>query len=218
MGPATPVSLFGVFARIGGTAFGGGTATLVAIRGACVEDRHWLSEEEYLDSFVLSRLTPGINILAQVILIGMRTAGPAGAVAGIVGLMLPAVGVTAAMCVGYHSVAGASWAHGPLVGLAAAVAGFTVSFVLQLGRGVIRRSRRWLDLPVALGMGVAVTSGVHPLVVLGGGLAAGLLLPAWFTPDPGSAAGTDPEADPGDPGAGPEADPGDPGSGPDVGP
>jgi hypothetical protein len=50
--------------KIGATAFGGGSATTVAMRRSALR-RGWLTEDDFLDTVVLSRLTPGITILAQ---------------------------------------------------------------------------------------------------------------------------------------------------------
>jgi len=72
--------------RIGATAFGGGSATIVAMRQLSLRKR-WLSEEEFLETVVLSRVTPGITILAQVILIGKAIDGIRGAVAGLIGML-----------------------------------------------------------------------------------------------------------------------------------
>ena len=66
--------------RIGATAFGGGSATIVAMRQLALR-KSWMTEEEFLETVVLSRVTPGITILAQVILIGKRVDGARGAVA-----------------------------------------------------------------------------------------------------------------------------------------
>ncbi|HEV7627746.1 MAG TPA: chromate transporter, partial [Streptomyces sp.] len=63
-----PAVLLG-FARIGSTSFGGGSATTMAMRTLTLK-QGWLTESEFLDTVVLSRLTPGITILAQALLIG----------------------------------------------------------------------------------------------------------------------------------------------------
>src|ERR1700759_783177 len=84
------------FARIGATSFGGGSATIVAMPQLSL-NRGWLTEEEFPDTVVLSRLTPGITILAQAILIGRAVAGVRGLVAALLGMMLPAVVITVAL-------------------------------------------------------------------------------------------------------------------------
>ena len=74
--------------HIGATAFGGGSATIVAMRQLALR-RQWLTEEEFLDTVVLSRVTPGITILAQVILIGKKVDGWRGILARLAGMLLP---------------------------------------------------------------------------------------------------------------------------------
>lgn len=78
-----------VFVKIGSTAFGGGSATIAAMRQACLR-YGWMTEPQFLDIVILSRLTPGISILAQTLLIGRSVAGVAGMFAALAGLLTPA--------------------------------------------------------------------------------------------------------------------------------
>jgi chromate transporter len=127
--------------KIGATAFGGGSATTVALRRSALR-REWLTEAEFLDSVVLSRLTPGITILAQVILIGKRVCGWRGIVAGLIGMLLPAVVITVALAEAYKSVSGVAGAATPLRCLAGVAAGFAVALCLQLLRDTLRQAHR----------------------------------------------------------------------------
>jgi chromate transporter len=177
------VVLFWEMARIGATAFGGGSATIVALRQVSLR-RGWLTENGFLDTVVLSRVTPGITILAQVILIGRAVAGTLGVAAAVVGLLLPSIAITTALAVLYRAVSGESWAARPLEMVASVAAGFAVSLAIQLLRDTLPRGgpRRGLVRDVVLftaylAIGLLVSL---PEVLLVASLVAGLLLPRLF--------------------------------------
>ncbi|HXZ08323.1 MAG TPA: chromate transporter, partial [Paraburkholderia sp.] len=60
--PATPTALqlFLIFSRIGLTSFGGGLSGWFLRE--FVHDRHWLSEDEFLNGLALSQALPGVNV------------------------------------------------------------------------------------------------------------------------------------------------------------
>lgn len=151
----------------------------MAIRRLTVE-RGWLTEQQFLDSMVLSRLTPGITILAQVMLIGKRVCGVRGLVAATVGLMLPAVVITVALARLYDLVHAAPAAATPLRYVAAVAAGFAVAMALTLLRDVLTRGHVWPGLLAVLGYtGLSLITN-NPLAVLLVALAIGSAVPGLF--------------------------------------
>ena len=171
--------MFGAFLKIGATAFGGGSATTAAIRQTCLS-RGWLTEDEFLDTIVLSRVTPGITILAQTLLIGWRVCGARGAAGAAFGLLLPAIVITIALSETYVLVSGSSLAVMPLLCVAGIASGFAVAVALQLLRDTLRRSHRVLGpLMFLVYLGLSVLVG-NPVIVLVIAIAAGLLVPALF--------------------------------------
>src|SRR5579871_6731430 len=86
---ASPVAIGAAFGRVSILSFGGGSATQLLMRNELVWRQQWLSEEEFVRLWQLSKLSLGSNIIGQAILDGQRLAGWAGAVAAVAGLMLP---------------------------------------------------------------------------------------------------------------------------------
>jgi chromate transporter len=171
--------LFLEMARIGATSFGGGAATVLALRRLCLR-RNWMTERDFADTVVLSRLTPGISILAQVLLIGRRVAGVRGAVAATAGMLLPALVITIALAKGYTAIRSAPAARMPLQLVSACAAGFAVAMAAQLLRDSIGGRRRWLPMgwfAVYLAFTLAVP---NPLILLGLAVAVGVVVPAAF--------------------------------------
>jgi chromate transporter len=167
------------FARIGATSFGGGSATTVAMREMVLR-RGWLDENQFLDTMVLSRLTPGITILAQALLIGRVVAGIRGLVAALVGLMLPAVVITVTLAEVYHVVSGLSGAATPLRAVAGMAAGFAVALAVQLLRDTLKRTHV-LSGPILFAgyLGLAFLID-NPLILLVIAIAAGIAFPSLF--------------------------------------
>ncbi|HVV23945.1 MAG TPA: chromate transporter [Pseudonocardiaceae bacterium] len=173
------LAVFLGFARIGATSFGGGSATIVAMRQLSLR-RGWLTEEEFLDTVVLSRLTPGITILAQAILIGRAVAGVRGLVAAVLGMMLPAVVITVALAAVYDTVSTLHGAATPLRAVAGMAAGFAVALAVQLLRDTMVRSHR-IRGPLMFGayLGLALLID-NPVVVLVAAILAGVAVPWLF--------------------------------------
>ncbi len=167
------------FARIGATSFGGGSATTVAMRELALT-RRWLTEDEFLDTMVLARLTPGISILAQALLIGRQVAGIRGLVAAIVGLMLPAVVITVFLAGAYHEVSTLPAAATPLRAVAGMAAGFAVALAVQLLRDTLKRthaSRGPLLFAAYLGLAFLID---NPVIILLTAIVAGAAFPSVF--------------------------------------
>lgn len=173
------VAVFGCFLLIGATSFGGGSATIVAMRQAVVS-RGWLSEQEFLDTIVLSRLTPGITILAQVLLIGKKVCGLRGMTCGALGMLAPAITITLLLARLYDAVSRSPLATSPLRCVAAVAAGFAVALALALLRDTLARAGRIRGPLMFVGYLILDLLIGNPLLVLLAAIAAGLVLPALF--------------------------------------
>ena len=174
--------------RIGATAFGGGSATIVAMRQLSLR-KHWLTEEEFLETVVLSRVTPGITILAQVILIGKAVDGIRGTVAGLIGMLLPSVTITILLARLYVALQDKPWSTHPLEMVAAMAAGFAVALALLLLKDTLVVDRHWrgpAGFLAYVGLGAVLP---NPVLILGAAVIAGLVAPRLFVAkDDGGAA------------------------------
>lgn len=89
VGPASPLPLFVVFAKIGSVVFGSGYVLLAFLRADLVTRLHWLTSAQLLDAVAVGQFTPG-PVFTTATFIGYVLAGPAGAVAATLGIFLPA--------------------------------------------------------------------------------------------------------------------------------
>jgi chromate transporter len=135
----TPQQLFLAFAQIALSGFGG---VLVWTRRLIVQQRQWLTAEEFIELFAVCNVLPGGNIVNFSIVYGARAAGPLGSLAAVLGLMTPPfvlVLIAGTLYARYGEMPGL---RGALAGLAAAAAGLIISTVVQLAEPMIKSRPR----------------------------------------------------------------------------
>ena len=152
---------------IGATSFGGGLNAYV--RKVFVQRRGWVSEEEFLEAMEVSRALPGPNVINLVVMLTRTLRGPAGALMGFSGLVLPAIVANALLVMLLLARE-----HGPaltavLAGFGAAGAGLSVANAVEMGRLHIR----WLPDIVLTAVATVTTIALKPpllviLLVFGG--------------------------------------------------
>jgi chromate transporter len=87
LGTSLP-SLFLFFASAGLVVFGSGLAIVPFLHGGVVLERHWLTEQQFLDAVAVSLLTPG-PVVITVAFIGSLVAGSIGGIVAAAGVFLP---------------------------------------------------------------------------------------------------------------------------------
>jgi chromate transporter len=81
--PST-AELFLRFSQVGASGFGG---VMPWARRMLVEERSWLSDEEFSEALSLCQILPGPNIVNMAVYVGTRFRGARGALASFMGLM-----------------------------------------------------------------------------------------------------------------------------------
>lgn len=83
------VELFLTFAKIGAFTFGGGYAMIALLDHTCVEQKKWLTAEEFSNLTVIAESTPGPIAINCSTYTGFKKAGFGGAVVSTLGMILP---------------------------------------------------------------------------------------------------------------------------------
>ena len=179
--PPTLVALFLVFGKIGLFSFGGGSTTLVLMEQEVVRRQQWLTSREFLLSMALSRMWPGVHLLAQSVLIGHQLRGLAGGLTCLVGMMVPATAVTILFTAFFVVLRESPLGAGAIGGLLPATAGLAFGVAYRFGRAeVAGERRREAAIIVALAVGSFVLMGLlgvsSVVTVLGAGVVAIVLL------------------------------------------
>ena len=127
--------------RIGCIGFGGPPAHITLLRRLCVEQRRWLSAEEFEDGVATTNLLPGPASTQLAIFCAWRLAGPAGAIVGGACFILPGLAVILALAVLFLAAHPPSWVAGAAGGAGAAVPAVATAAAMSLMPASWRRAR-----------------------------------------------------------------------------
>lgn len=127
--PPSVATLFRSFLFIGLTGFGG---VLPMARHMVIEQRRWLSEEEFTELLSLCQFLPGGNIINLSVAIGMHFRGVRGALAAMVGLIAAPSLVVIGLGVLYERYQSDPHVRHLVAGIAAAAAGMLIATALKM--------------------------------------------------------------------------------------
>jgi len=133
--PPSIVDLFLAFAGLSLSGFGG---VLAWARRMLVENKRWMTAEEFNHLLALCQFLPGPNIVNFCAVFGVRARGVPGALACLTGLLGPSVVLMIAAGTLYRRFGALPKLHGVLSGLAAAAAGMIMATVVKLAEPLFR--------------------------------------------------------------------------------
>ena len=150
------------------TSFGGGISGWLLRE--FVQDRDWISEEDFLNGLAISQALPGINVKNMAIWIGHRLFGWRGAAVSVAGIVVP----PAIIIIVLGAVIGALIFHPVTQVLVAGAAAAATGLSLSMGVLTAQRVRREA-IPLLLMAATFVAVGVLRLslvwvVLVGGGV------------------------------------------------
>ena len=164
--------LFFIFFKIGMQSFGGGAATFVLIHEACLK-YGWKTEDEFLETYVVSQVAPGVNLIKLTVLLGMKLRGWGGLLAATAGLVLPTSLITILLTSGYTLIKEQPVVQAAMRGILPATIGLTFYISVSLGIPIFKKARRsgwtYLLFIVLLLIGVVfmiIFTEVSPVIVL----------------------------------------------------
>ena len=85
------LELFLVFTKCSAVTFGGGYAVLPILQREIVEDRHWATEDDLMDYYAISQVTPGMIAVNVATFIGLKLKGFWGGVFATLGTIFPSM-------------------------------------------------------------------------------------------------------------------------------
>src|SRR3979409_2354116 len=121
--PPTLLELWVAFALIALCGFGG---VLAWSRRMLVEERRWMTPEEFNDAYALCQFLPGPNVVNLSVVFGRRIRGPIGSAVALVGLIGPPFVIVTLISVVYGWFGEIGALRRMLMGVAAAAAGLVL--------------------------------------------------------------------------------------------
>lgn len=118
--------------------FGGGYVIVPLMKKKFVQDLKWIDEREMLDLIAIAQSSPGVIAVNTSMLIGYRMAGFLGAMATILGTVLPPLIIISVISVFYGFIKDNAIIGALLKGMQAGVAAVIIDVVLNMGRTVVK--------------------------------------------------------------------------------
>ncbi|HEY6229885.1 MAG TPA: chromate transporter [Pyrinomonadaceae bacterium] len=161
--------LFLSFLKIGTVGFGGGLAVIAHIRTLAVQQRRWLTEQEFASGFALGQTLPGTSAGNVATYVGLRLRGWRGAGVAIAGFILPSMLMMIVLAILYRHLRYLPDTDRLFHGLNAAVVALIIVTAWRMGRNTLIKPWQWL-LAVLACIWVAFFSATVIEVVLAAGL------------------------------------------------
>ena len=178
------------FLRLGALGFGGPVALANAMRRDLVEERAWLTAEEYEDGLALAAACPGPLAYQLAVYCGYIRRGVAGGLAVAVAFALAPFLLVLAVAALYQRFAATWQLRALFYGIAPAVVALIVRACWNLGRKTLRTDvRAWLFFTIACAVTVIVEREIAWMFII-----AGLLGALVFGERAGEGAGAPPSS------------------------
>ena len=163
----TPPSFRQLFLAFSGMAIMGFGGVLPWARRMLVEQRGWMTPEDFAEALSLCQFLPGGNVINLGILVGRRFAGVAGAVAAVAGMMAAPIFVVLGLGALYLRYGHITEVAGALDGMTAAAAGLILAMAGKMAAPLFRRGAAVPLLIAALAFtGVGVLTWSLPVVLI----------------------------------------------------
>ena len=168
--------LFRAFAVVSISGFGG---ALPWARRMIVEQKHWMTADEFNEAFALSQFLPGPNVVNFSVVFGSRFAGAPGAAVALAGLMGPPLIIVMVLAVLYARFGDIETLSRILAGITAAATGLLIAVVAKMAAPLFRKRWDWAPMiAIAAFIGVAIMQ--WPLPYVFAGLAPVSVALAWM--------------------------------------
>lgn len=161
------------FFKIGAFTIGGGFAMIPLMEKELVDNRCWISREEFMDLLSLGQSMPGIFAVNMASSIGYKLRGVGGAISAILGNIFMPICIILLLAIGFKHFEGNSIIEHIFMGIRPAVVALIAAPVFNLARTAhVRLKNCWIPLTSAL---LIWTFGVSPIWIIFGAIIGGIL-------------------------------------------
>lgn len=171
-------TLLAIFLGFAGASLASFGAAFPWVRRLVVEQRRWMTAQEFNEAFSLAQFIPGANALNFAVVLGSRFRGPVGSIVAFCGLLGPPVAIVIALAFLYERYGNVDILNRILNGVSAAAAGLIIGFVVKMIQPLLKQ-RNW-TVGVALIGFVSVAILQWPLPIVFVVLAPVSVVLAWY--------------------------------------
>ncbi|PRR78339.1 Chromate transport protein [Clostridium liquoris] len=163
------LTMFWSFFKIGAFTFGGGYAMIPLIQGEVVDNKKWISKEDFLDILVISQSFPGALAVNTSIFIGYKIGGVIGAIMALLGTVLPSFMTILLIAAFFMEFRNYHYVDLAFKGISAAVPMLILIAVVSLSKSV---EKNYINIIIILVTVFLISIlNIHPVIVI---LIAGL--------------------------------------------
>ncbi len=159
--------LFLVFAKIGCFTFGGGLVMLPLIQKEVVNNKTWLSEEEFVDLLAVTNSAPGAFAINTSIYVGYSLRGFAGAITAAFGTVLPSFFIILIIALFISNFANNVWVKKFFLGVRPAIIALIFCAGLKLGKVTLKNLFDYILMSIALILILFTPINAISLIILG---------------------------------------------------
>jgi len=170
--PCTLRELLLYFLRLGTFGFGGPIALVGHMQKDLVDERRWISKEDYIEGLALAQLMPGPLAAQLAMYLGWVRARVLGATLVSAAFILPSFAMTVAIAAAYLRYGGLGWIQGAFYGIGAAVIAIIARSAYKLTRLSLKRDRLLWAIFAVTAVITAVTESEIVWLFLGAGVLA----------------------------------------------
>src|SRR5437870_2106115 len=173
---AVPLTNFiGYFLWLGTVGFGGPIALAGHMQQDLVDERRWVTKEDYVEGLALAQLAPGPLAAQLAIYLGYVRAGILGATAVGIAFVLPSFLMVLALSAAYVRYGGLVWMQGMFYGIGAAVIGIIARSAFKLTKLTLGKDKLLWGIFAVLAVSTAWKSREIIWLFLLGGVVAVLV-------------------------------------------
>jgi chromate transporter len=152
--PRSPTDLFVTFTLLALQGFGG---VLAVVQHELVDQKHWMTNEEFMEEWAVAQIMPGPNVINLSLMIGGRYFGLLGALAALGGLVLIPLLLVLLLALSYARYGNHPDVINALRGMGAVAAGLIIGTGLKLSSTLKSNP---LGIPISITLGLACFVGV----------------------------------------------------------
>ena len=161
------IQIFFSFFKFGLYTIGGGLAMIPFIQRTVVDEKKWLTQEEFLDGVTIAQGLPGIVAINLATYIGYKKKGVPGAICSTAGVIMPSLIIMILVALFMREFSENRFVAGALMGVKACAVGLIICAVVTFGKLLLKSVYAWI-MAILSFVAVVFTSIPVVYIVLAG--------------------------------------------------